>query len=122
VRAQAVPASVDLAAVRAELREAGAEDMLDGLVQAFLQDAPGRVAAIEDAIRAGDCERIRLAAHAYKSSARQLGARALGDALQALEQAGRAGDLPAAGGLFAAVRREHATACAVLAAETARGE
>jgi PAS domain S-box-containing protein len=114
-------AAVDLAALRASLREGGVEDMLETLVASFLAEAPGRLAAVEEAVRAGDGERIRQAAHAYKSSATQLGARALAEALQALELAGRNGDLAAAGGLAGAVRREHEGACAFLAAATAGG-
>ena len=63
-------APFDLGAVHAALRETGVEEMLDMLVASFLQDAPGRLAAIDDAVRAGDGERVRQAAHAYKSPAR----------------------------------------------------
>jgi len=114
-------APVDLVALRGALREGGVEDMLGTLVASFLQDAPGRVASIEDAVRAGDAERIRQAAHAYKSSAAQLGARALAEGLQALELAGRGGDLAAAQSLAGGVRREHEVVCAFLAAATAGG-
>jgi two-component system, sensor histidine kinase and response regulator len=117
--AAAVP--VDLAALRRTLRDGGVEDMLETLVAAFLHDAPDRVAAVEDAVGTGDGERIRQAAHAYKSSAAQLGARSLAEALLALEKAGRAGDLAAAAGLVGAVRHEHEVVSAYLAAATAGG-
>jgi CheY-like chemotaxis protein len=70
------PPPLDLPALRASLRAGGVEDMLASLVASFLKDAPGRLAGIEDAVRAGDAKRIRLAAHAYRSSAAQLGAAA----------------------------------------------
>jgi HPt (histidine-containing phosphotransfer) domain-containing protein len=111
-------APVDLAALRVSLREGGVEDLLEPLVASFLQAAPRRVAGIEAAVRAGDAEQIRQSAHAYKSSAAQLGARALAEALQALEVAGLAGDLAAAGELVGVVRREQESVCAVLAAAT----
>jgi HPt (histidine-containing phosphotransfer) domain-containing protein len=113
---------VDLVAFRVALREGGVEDMLETLVASFLQDAPQRIAAIEDAVRDGDGVRIRQAAHAYKSSAAQLGARVLAGRLQALELAGRDGDLAAARTLGPEVRREHASVCEFLAAATAGGE
>ena len=115
-------APVDLAALRSSLREGGVEDLLETLVASFLHEAPGRVAGIEAAVRTGDAEQIRQSAHAYKSSAAQLGARALAEALQALELAGRDGDLAAAGGLVGVVRREHETVCSVLASAAAGGE
>jgi PAS domain S-box-containing protein len=109
-------APVDLAALRVSLRAGGVEDMLETLVASFLQDAPSRLAGIEEAVSASDGERIRLTAHAYRSSAAQLGARALAEGLQALELAGRDGDLVAARGLADGVRREHEGVCAFLAA------
>lgn len=113
---------MDLAALRSSLREGGVEVVLETLVASFLHEAPGRLAGIEAAVRAGDGERIRQAAHAYKSSAAQLGARALAEALQALELAGKGGDLAAAERLCGVVRREHESVCAVLAAAAAGGE
>jgi CheY-like chemotaxis protein len=112
---------VDVEGLRTSLREGGVEDMLGTLIGSFLKDGPGRLAAIEDAVRAGDGERIRQAAHAYKSSAAQLGARALADLLQALELAGRGGDLSAAGGLAGETRREHESVHAFLATAVAGG-
>jgi HPt (histidine-containing phosphotransfer) domain-containing protein len=96
--------------------------MLETLVASFLHDAQDRVAAIEDAVRAGDAERIRQVAHAYKSSAAQLGAHGLAEALQSLELAGRGGDRAAAAGLIGVVQREHQSVCAYLAAAAAGGE
>jgi len=112
---------IDLVALRASLRAGGVEDMLEPLVASFLKDAPSRLAGIEDAVRAGDAERVRLAAHAYRSSAAQLGALALAAALQALELAGRAGDLAGAPGLAGVVRHEHTAVCAFLAAAVPGG-
>ncbi|MGD0483231.1 MAG: response regulator [Gemmatimonadales bacterium] len=114
-------APLDLAALRASLRAGGVEDMLAPLVASFLKDAPSRLAGIEEAVSAGDGERVRLAAHAYRSSAAQLGAVALAAALQALELAGRGGDLAAIPGLAAAVRDAHEAVCAFLAAAVPGG-
>ncbi len=76
------------------------------------KDAPQRVAAIEDAVRDGDGARIRQAAHAYKSSAAQLGARALAEGLPGARAGGR--DRRSRGGPAAADRRSgasHASVC-----------
>jgi len=115
----AVP--VDLATLRSSLREGGVEDMLETLVASFLHDAPDRIAAVEHAVQSGDGERVRLAAHAYKSSAAQLGAHGLAEALQSLELAGRGGDRAAAAGLIGVVQREHKSVCAYLAVAAAGG-
>ena len=121
VPAAGTAAPIDLAALRASLRAGGVEDMLAPLVASFLADAPGRLAGIEDAVRAGDGERVRLAAHAYRSSAAQLGAVALAAALQALELAGRGGDAAAIPGLAAVVRSAHEAACTFLTAAVPGG-
>jgi two-component system, sensor histidine kinase and response regulator len=98
---------VDLAAVRQAMREAGAEDIVDDLVRTFLDDAPNRVAAIEEAAAGGDAAAVGRAAHSYKSAAGAIGARRLAEALRELEMAGKEGNRAALPPLVGNVRSAH---------------
>ena len=80
---------VDVEGLRAELRDAGAEDALGAVLSVFVGDAPTRMAVINDSITARDMHRIERAAHAYKSSAGTIRALELADLLQALERAAK---------------------------------
>lgn len=65
------------------------------LLEKFLLNAEGQLAAIVIASAAGDGARITHEAHKMKSAARSVGALMLGDLCQEMEQAGRTGDGPA---------------------------
>jgi CheY-like chemotaxis protein/HPt (histidine-containing phosphotransfer) domain-containing protein len=84
---------VDVEAFRAEMRAAGVEAAVDGILRTFLESAPERIAAITAAAEAGDGAGIAKAAHAYKSSAGTVGARGLAEQLAELEALARAGDV-----------------------------
>src|SRR5256885_11031435 len=86
----AIPPPVDLAAFRATMQEAGAEDAVDGILETFMCHAVGRSDALERAVTAGEAATIGKAAHAFKSAAGSIQAPGLASALQALEHAGRA--------------------------------
>src|SRR6185503_1264324 len=60
---------VDLDGFRSALREGGVEEVLEDIIAEFLKDAPGRMAAVEDAAANGDVNAIERAAHAFKSAA-----------------------------------------------------
>ena len=55
---------IDLEGFRQGLEEHGLADLVDELIETFLQDAPSRFDALEAAIVAEDAEQIRRAAHA----------------------------------------------------------
>jgi signal transduction histidine kinase/CheY-like chemotaxis protein/HPt (histidine-containing phosphotransfer) domain-containing protein len=61
------------------------------VVGLFLDDTPGRLAAIDQAVAAGDAAQLATAAHALKGSAGNVGARALHVAAGELESLARAG-------------------------------
>ena len=88
-----VPGGVDVDSLRAELRDAGAEDALGAVLTVFVGDAPVRMAVINDAITARDFHRTERAAHAYKSSAGTIRASELARLLQDLERTAKLGDL-----------------------------
>lgn len=92
------------------LRSVGGDELLRAMLATFLQFADAQLAKLEASARAGQLEEAAGIAHSVKSSARQLGAMALGDACAAVELAGKGGD--AAGVLtgVAAVSREYAIA------------
>jgi PAS domain S-box-containing protein len=110
---------VDLNGLRQVMREAGVEDAVGDLIQTFLGDCPGRLAAIEEADAAGDPARMERAAHAYKSAAGAIRAGSLADLLAGLEAAGRARDMDRARRMVPDVRRAHAAVVRELTAEVA---
>ncbi len=59
---------INLAEFRSAMAELELEDILDELVETFLSDAPGRMSAIESAVKSSAADEIRTAAHAYKSA------------------------------------------------------
>ena len=106
------PARLDAAAVLAQFD--GDTDLARELAEIFLADAPSQLAALRDAIDAGDADRLRRAAHTLKGSVGVFGAVALQTLAEQMEQAGRAGDLPAAGALAGDLDREAGALTALL--------
>ena len=84
--------------------------MLAMMMQTFLQFAEERVAKIIEESREGHISEVAGIAHSLKSSARQLGAVALGESCAATELAGRAGDAIAAANGVEGIQREFAAA------------
>jgi HPt (histidine-containing phosphotransfer) domain-containing protein len=64
--------------------------------------------ALEEALRGGEAEEIRQAAHAYKSAAGTIRARRLHALLQDIEETARGGIVPGPGELLEPVREAHA--------------
>ncbi len=98
------PADVD--AFRATMRQAGAEDAVEKILDTFVSDAPGRSAALAAAITSGRATDIRAAAHAYKSAAGCIGARSLASILLTVELAGKEGRVDDARALAAGAQSE----------------
>jgi two-component system sensor histidine kinase RpfC len=71
--------------VLASLEELGGGDFLAGLVGDFLRDAEAGVRALQAAAGAGDVSRFRAEAHAMRSSAANIGAKAVWGACRAAE-------------------------------------
>jgi HPt (histidine-containing phosphotransfer) domain-containing protein len=101
------PPHIDVERFRADLSEAGVEDMLDALLGTFAQDCPGRLAALEQAVKAGTAKEIVSAAHAFKSGAGTVRATFLADYLGRTETAARTGDLESVPGLLGLIRSEY---------------
>jgi HPt (histidine-containing phosphotransfer) domain-containing protein len=98
---------VDLARFRTDLREAGVEDIIGTLLSTFVQDAPARFAALEQAVKEGSAKAIESAAHAFKSGAGTIRATLLAEGLGQAEATGRGGNLEAMTGLLEQIRHEY---------------
>lgn len=92
------------------LRGVGGDEMLAMMMQTFLQFAEERLAKIVEESGAGRISEVAGIAHSLKSSARQLGAVALGEACAATEVAGKADDAEGARSGVEAILREFAEA------------
>ncbi|MEQ6290422.1 response regulator [Vogesella sp. GCM10023246] len=75
------------------------------LLQAFCDDAPARLAEIEQALAAAELQRVSIAAHSLRGSALSIAAPALVATCQQLESVSKAGELETARTTFAAVSR-----------------
>ena len=100
VAAQGAPpadAALDLSSFQEAMREAGAEDAVDGILALFVENAPERVAAVSTAVDAGDHEALDRAVHSFRSAAGLIGAQGLVRLLGQLETIARSGALDGAG-------------------------
>ena len=100
-------AHVDLARFRMDLREAGVEDIIGSLIETFVQDAPARFAALEQAVNEGSAKAIESAAHAFKSGAGTIRATLLAEGLAKAEATGHAGNLESMTALLEHIRQEY---------------
>ena len=71
-----------------ELQDAAGADFVAELVDTFLEEAPGMLAALREARAGGDGDSFRRAAHSLKSNGLTFGATALAAAARALELGG----------------------------------
>jgi CheY-like chemotaxis protein/HPt (histidine-containing phosphotransfer) domain-containing protein len=98
---------VDLDSFRETMREAGAEDAVESMLELFLDDAPDRIEALLEAAESGEAETIAKAAHAYKSASATIGATGLAATLNSIEHSAKEGDLDSAIGRIEQARTQH---------------
>ncbi len=84
----------------------GDMEMLHQLVQVFSDDMPAQMGQIESAIRKGDCDELRRAAHLFKGSVANFGAALLTDKALQLEIKGRKKDLTGALDLYHVLKKD----------------
>lgn len=77
----------------AELKRMSGDELINDVIDAFLDDAPKMIAAMQAALDSHDVESFRRNAHSMKSNADTFGATALAAVARELEAMGRAGDL-----------------------------
>ena len=92
------------------LRGVGGDEMLAMMMQTFLQFAEERLGKLVEESRDGDLDEVGGIAHSLKSSARQLGALAMGEACATTEAAAKGGEHAASASGVAAILHEYATA------------
>ncbi len=90
--------------------------LLAELTALFLEDLPGRIAELREAVLAGDAGRAQRAAHTLKGPLASFHARRAVELAGQLEALGRAGRLPPATGLLEELERELAAVAHALAA------
>jgi HPt (histidine-containing phosphotransfer) domain-containing protein len=76
----------------------GGEDVLGEVLGLYREGLPRQVDRLRAAVKRGDAEEVRLAAHALRSGAAVLGAGLLADTCAALERQGERDDLTGADG------------------------
>lgn len=105
------PTGVDIVIDWNELRErlCGDDELVETIVDLFVEECPGWLAEIVEAVEHGDPERICASAHALKGAAGNLSAQSVTAAAARLEHLGLEGNLPVC-----------AAACADLSAECNR--
>jgi two-component system, sensor histidine kinase and response regulator len=84
---------VDLDGFRLMLREAGAEQALYSILDTFVRQAPGRLAALATVVASGSGAEIAQAAHVFRGAAATIGAEELARLLEQVETTGRNGDI-----------------------------
>jgi hypothetical protein len=89
----APPAPVDLETFRAAMRDAGAEEAVDGILDTFVQQAPTRLAGLTAAVSGGAADAVARAAHTLRGAAATIGARELAGLLEEIELAARDGNV-----------------------------
>jgi HPt (histidine-containing phosphotransfer) domain-containing protein len=97
---------MDLPAFRATMRDAGAEDAVEGILSTFLATAQQRHAELGAALAEGDARLIERAAHAFRSAAGAVAARTLADHLHTMEDAAKRDDVAGARELGNTMHRE----------------
>ncbi|NNM52994.1 MAG: Hpt domain-containing protein [Pseudomonadales bacterium] len=88
------------------LRDIMGEDF-DDLLQTFMTDADVRMDSVRQAIDSGDAEALRKAAHSFKGSSVNVGARRLSEVCRMLEDALVQGQQPDAQEFLVALTREY---------------
>lgn len=74
---------------RAAMRDAGIESVVDSAVEAYLDETPKRMEALQAAVEAGDLKAVEREAHGIKSGSRNIRADDLAEQLEAMEIAGK---------------------------------
>lgn len=92
---------------------------LTKLFEVFLQDEPGRMTTLGDAVCRGDLELVRYLAHSIKGAAATLGMEPLRDTARELEFAARDGQAEALAEQYAAMLGEMERVFEIMRGETA---
>ncbi len=86
------------------------DDVLGEIIELYVDDAPGRMDAMRDALETSNPETLASAAHALKSSSANVGAMRVRELCDALETIGRGGNIGDAPRLFLELEVEYGRA------------
>lgn len=96
------------------------EDEYPVLLDTFVADSQERLRLLHVAEHAQDAQAMRHAAHSFKGSCSNMGAKALAESCRELEDLARRGDLPGSAELIERIEREFAIVRILLKAERQR--
>jgi HPt (histidine-containing phosphotransfer) domain-containing protein len=82
------------------------EELAEIILARFLETVPGQIASLRSLLEAGDAEGATRQVHSLKGAAANVGGERVRRVAQAMEQAARAGDLPATAGQLAELETE----------------
>jgi len=85
------PPPVDLEAFRTTLREAGAEEAVDSILDTFTRQVPDRIATLVAAVASRQANDTMRAAHVLRGAAGTIGAKRLAEILEQIEEFARKG-------------------------------
>jgi len=111
------PLDGEVLATLRELQEEGEPDILEELFELFLKDTPTRLDAMREAVRQGDSEALRRAAHGQKGSSANLGAGQMEALCAELERKARGGAVKDAPALVTQLETEFARVGEAMEAE-----
>lgn len=101
-------------AVFNDLKQMSGADFIDELVDTFLDDAPKLLKELHAALKAGNAEAFRRAAHSLKSNGATFGATRLSELARELEMLAKENKLGDVGDRLAALEASYKTAAAEL--------
>jgi HPt (histidine-containing phosphotransfer) domain-containing protein len=104
---------IDMAAFDT-LKQMSGADFIGELIDAFLDDAPQLIQQMKTALKAGDAETFRRAAHSLKSNGATFGANNVSALARELEMLGRENQLAQTGGRLDALEAAYQKAAGEL--------
>jgi two-component system sensor histidine kinase/response regulator len=104
-----------------QLQRPGNPDLLQKIVTIYMNDSPGLLNALREAIDQSDAELVRMHAHRFKSGSANLGALRLAELCKQLEEMGRNNELQGALTLLSRVENEYRAASVALQQESLGG-
>jgi CheY-like chemotaxis protein len=103
----------------AALQQPGTPPILSKVISMYLQSSNEVLEKLRQAVKQGDADATRKAAHTLKSTSANVGARQLAFLSKQLEDAGRTNSMEKAGPLLDPIKTEHGRVVAVLQGELA---
>lgn len=82
----------DVIASLRQLTAPGEPDVVNEVLQLFLDDVPRRIAALRNGLASGNIEAVHRAAHSLKGSAGNIGADTMAQVCKQLDEQGRLGN------------------------------